>query len=43
LGPKYVKNELIDAGFKIIHQDNDMGDWENDKNKVIWMLIAEKK
>jgi len=42
LGSTYVKNELIDAGFKIVHQDNDMGDWENDTNKVIWMLIAEK-
>jgi len=42
LGPKYVKNELIDAGFKIIHQDNDIGDWENDTNKVIWILIAKK-
>jgi len=42
LGPTYVKNELIAAGFKIVHQNNDMGDWENDTNKVIWMLIAEK-
>jgi len=42
LGPTYVKKELIDAGFKIVHQNNDIGDWENDTNKVIWMLIAEK-
>jgi len=43
LGPTYVKGELIDAGFNIIHQDNDIGDWENDTNKVIWILIAEKR
>ena len=43
LAPKYVKKELTSAGFKVSHQDDDMGDWENDEDKVIWMLIAEKE
>jgi len=42
LSPKYVKKELIKAGFKIIHQDNDLGDWENDEDKTIWMLVGKK-
>ena len=42
LGPKYVKSELEDAGFKITYQNDDLGDWENDEDKVIWMVIATK-
>ena len=42
LGPTYVRKEMVAAGFKLLHQNNNMGDWENDTTKVIWMLIAEK-
>ncbi|WP_298757868.1 class I SAM-dependent methyltransferase [uncultured Psychroserpens sp.] len=42
LGPEYVEKELKKAGFKIRYQNNDLGDWENDPDKVIWMLIATK-
>lgn len=40
--PKYVKKELLSAGFKQIVQKSKMGFWENDKDKIIWMLIAKK-
>ncbi len=43
LSPKYVRKELISAGFIPSHQENNMGYWENDKDKVIWMLIAQKE
>ncbi|WP_299274534.1 methyltransferase domain-containing protein [uncultured Psychroserpens sp.] len=42
LGPKYVEQELRKAGFTIRYENNDLGDWENDPDKVIWMLIATK-
>lgn len=43
LGPKYVKEELIKAGFKLSYKNNDLGYWKNDKNKVIWMLVAKRE
>lgn len=42
LGPEYVKEELTEAGFYVVYENNDLGDWEEDPNKVIWMLIALK-
>lgn len=42
MSPKYVKKELLRAGFNNMIQDNNIGRWENDKDKVIWMLIATK-
>ena len=42
LGPKYVNRELKKAGFRHVYQNNDMGDWENDSDKVIWMTVAVK-
>jgi len=42
LGSKYVKRELKKVGFKLTYENNDMGDWENDSDKVIWMLVAKK-
>nr|WP_321234955.1 class I SAM-dependent methyltransferase [uncultured Psychroserpens sp.] len=42
LGPEYVENELQEAGFTIRYKNEDLGDWENDPDKVIWMLIARK-
>jgi hypothetical protein len=40
---KYVRRELTKAGFKEVYDHDDLGDWENDADKVIWMLIAEKE
>jgi len=43
LSMKYVRQELDRAGFKEVYNNDDLGDWENDEDKVIWMLIAEKE
>lgn len=43
LSTKYVKQELRKAGFKVTYENNDLGDWENDEDKVIWMLVAMKE
>ncbi|MEL6810709.1 MAG: class I SAM-dependent methyltransferase [Bacteroidota bacterium] len=42
LSPGYVKEELKDAGFRVIYENNDLGNWENDENKVIWMLVGRR-
>ena len=42
LGTKYVKRELKKSGFRLTYANNDMGHWENDSDKVIWMLVAVK-
>ena len=42
LSPKYVMKELMRAGFTNLIQTSNMGRWENDKDKVIWMLVATK-
>lgn len=42
LGMRYVKRELKEIGFKLKYEKNDLGDWENDPDKVIWMLVATK-
>jgi len=43
LSLKYVKKELMKAGFEVGYQNKDMGDWENDVDKVIWMVVGTKK
>ncbi|NAS13244.1 class I SAM-dependent methyltransferase [Poritiphilus flavus] len=40
LSPKYVRKELKEAGFSISTEIKDMGDWENEKSKTIWMLVG---
>lgn len=42
LSTKYVKKELESAGFTIRYENNDLGNWENDPDKVIWVLVAKK-
>lgn len=42
LAPKYVKKELKKAGFKITAQFDDLGDWEEDSEKVMWLIAAVK-
>jgi ubiquinone/menaquinone biosynthesis C-methylase UbiE len=43
LSTKYVKEELLKAGFKVTYKNNDLGHWKNDEDKVIWMLVAKKE
>lgn len=38
----YVKDELQEVGFKIVYENKDLGDWEKDPDKVMWMVVAEK-
>ena len=40
LSPDFVKKELQEAGFKVIQQLDDLGNWENNTSKKIWALIA---
>lgn len=42
LSSKYVKQELTESGFTIITEIRDMGYWEEEKDKKIWMLLAQK-
>lgn len=42
LSPKYVKKEMKSAKFKVINEVRNMGDWENDDRKEMWILVAEK-
>ncbi len=37
----YVKSELQEAGFTISKEIINFGTWENDPNKVIWLLAGE--
>jgi len=40
LSPKYVKKELKEAGFKVTKEINDLGNWENNPDKKIWILVG---
>lgn len=40
LSPKYVRKDLLEAGFKVIKQENNIGDWENNSSKKIWILVG---
>ena len=40
LSPKYVKKELKEAGFTVTGEYRDIGNWENESEKKIWVLIA---
>ncbi|WP_222984194.1 class I SAM-dependent methyltransferase [Flagellimonas meishanensis] len=42
LGPEYVREELIQAGFIIISEIADHGDWEREKDKQMWVILAQK-
>lgn len=42
LGPKYVKKDLIEENFIITKQLDDLGNWQNDEDKVMWLLVAVK-
>ncbi len=40
---KFVKSELKRAGFSIIKEVKDFGDWKNESNKKIWVLVGMAK
>ncbi|MEM9647990.1 MAG: class I SAM-dependent methyltransferase [Bacteroidota bacterium] len=42
LGPEYVRDELRDAGFNIISEVEDHGDWEHETSKQMWFIVAQK-
>ena len=42
LSPKYVKKEMKAVDLKILKEVNNLGYWENDKDKMMWVLVAEK-
>ncbi|NNK88951.1 MAG: class I SAM-dependent methyltransferase [Flavobacteriaceae bacterium] len=42
LAPKYVRKEMKAAKFNILKEVQDLGDWEEDSNKPMWLLLAEK-
>lgn len=41
LSPGYVKKELKEAGFTITEEFRNIGNWENETSKKIWVLVAE--
>ncbi|WP_299116839.1 class I SAM-dependent methyltransferase [uncultured Winogradskyella sp.] len=43
LSTKYVKQELRSSGFILRYENNNLGHWENDPDKIIWMLVAHKQ
>lgn len=40
IAPKYVKNELEEAGFQVIAIEKELGFWEEDPDKRIWLMIG---
>lgn len=41
LSSKYVKQELKEAGFSITKEIKDFGDWQENKEKQMWIVVAE--
>lgn len=40
LAPQYVRKELRQAGYRVIEQIDDIGNWENNSSKKIWIIVA---
>lgn len=43
LGLRHVKKELQQVGFIMVYQNNNIGKWEQDPNKTIWILVGKKE
>lgn len=41
LAAKYVKKELKEAGFSVTKEIKDFGDWQENKEKQMWIVVAE--
>lgn len=42
LSSHYVQEELQEAGFTVITKIDDMGKWEEEPEKTMWLLVAKK-
>jgi ubiquinone/menaquinone biosynthesis C-methylase UbiE len=42
LSSKYVKRELREAGFEIVTEIKDLGQWEEEEDKTMWLVVAVK-
>lgn len=42
LSSKYVKRELREAGFEIVTEIEDLGHWEEEEDKTMWLVVASK-
>jgi ubiquinone/menaquinone biosynthesis C-methylase UbiE len=40
IAPKYVENELKEAGFEVIAIEKELGYWEEDPDKKIWLMVG---
>ena len=40
ISPEFVKSELTEAGFTVTILEKDLGYWEEDPDKKIWVLVA---
>ncbi|MBT8293044.1 MAG: class I SAM-dependent methyltransferase [Eudoraea sp.] len=40
ISPEFVKNELTETGFSVTDLKKDLGYWEEDPDKKIWVLLA---
>lgn len=40
IAPKYVENELEEAGFEVIAIEKELGFWEEDPDKKIWVMVG---
>ena len=43
LSSKYVKKELKEAGFTIVNEVKDFGDWEKNSEKQMWIVVAQRQ
>ena len=43
LSSNYVKKEMEAANFSIIEEAYDLGDWEKDETKPMWLVIGKKE
>jgi predicted methyltransferase len=40
LSPGFVKNELEEAGFILVDEHNDLGHWDDETDKTMWLLVG---
>jgi len=40
IAPKYVENELKEVGFEVIAIEKNLGYWEEDPDKKIWVMVG---
>ena len=40
IAPKYVENELKEVGFEVITIEKNLGYWEEDPDKKIWVMVG---